>query len=384
MSRRAKGPRLWLRPARPDGTGASWIILDGTRQRGTGCGASDIAGAEKALSGYLNDKHIRGISAGPRDPAAIPVVDVLTLYTIDRAGTHSDPKKTDSRIGFLEAYWTGKTLADVTGPECRAYARQRGSDAAARRELEDLRSAINHHRREGLHDRIVSVVLPPRSLPRERWLTRKEAAHLILKTWRHRATGGQGAVRFSRRHIAKFMLLARYMGSRAAVLCSASIEPKRPKGKAWVDLTNGVFYGRPEGERETSKRKQTVQAPPELVLHLRRWQRRGQRYVVEWNGEPVTSVKKGHAAAVKDAGFGSEVTQHTWRHSVATWLMQGGAPQDDIAEFLGMRPEILRKVYGHHRPENSASVHTAIRSHRQRLVKDKSADQVISNDGAAR
>jgi integrase len=384
VSRRAKGPRLWLRPARPDGTDASWIILDGTRQRGTGCGESDIAGAEKALSDYLNDKHIRGISAGPRDPAAIPVVDVLTLYTIDRAGTHSDPKKTDSRIGFLEAYWTGKTLADVTGPECRAYARQRGSDAAARRELEDLRSAINHHRREGLHDRIVSVVLPPRSLPRERWLTRKEAAHLILTTWRHQVTGGQGAVRFSRRHIAKFMLVARYMGSRAAVICSASIEPKRPKGKAWVDLKNGVFYGRPEGERETSKRKQTVQAPPELLLHLRRWRARGQRYVVEWNGEPVTSVKKGHAAAVRDAGFGAEVTQHTWRHSVATWLMQGGAPQDDIAEFLGMRQEILRKVYGHHRPENSASVHTAIRAHRQKLVKDKNADQAISNDGATR
>lgn len=384
MSRRSKGPRLWLRPARTDGTEALWVILDGTRQRGTGCGASDIAGAEQALSKYLDKKYVTGISAGPRDPAAIPVVDVLTLYAVDRAITHSDRKKTDSRLGFLEAYWTGKTLADVTGPECRAYARQRGSDAAARRELEDLRSAINHHRHEGLHDRIVSVVLPPRSLPRERWLTRKEAAHLIIRTWRHRVTAGQGAVRFSRRHIAKFMLVSRYMGSRAAVICSASIEPKRPKGKAWVDLTNGVFYGRPEGERETSKRKQTVQAPPELLLHLRRWQRRGQRYVVEWNGEPVTSVKKGHAAAVHDAGLGTDVTQHTWRHSVATWLMQGGAPQDDIAEFLGMRPEILRRVYGHHRPEHSASVHTAIRAHRQRAVKDKNGQQAISTDIAPR
>ena len=32
--------------------------------------------------------------------------------------------------------------------------------AAARRELEDLRAAINHHRREGLCSEIVSVVLP--------------------------------------------------------------------------------------------------------------------------------------------------------------------------------------------------------------------------------
>jgi len=37
------------------------------------------------------------------------------------------------------------------------------STAAARRELEDLRSAINYHRREGLCSEIVSVVLPERS-----------------------------------------------------------------------------------------------------------------------------------------------------------------------------------------------------------------------------
>ena len=42
--------------------------------------------------------------------------------------------------------------------------------AAARRELEDLRAAINHHRREGLCSEIVSVALPPRTAARERGL----------------------------------------------------------------------------------------------------------------------------------------------------------------------------------------------------------------------
>ena len=49
----------------------------------------------------------------------------------------------------------------------------------ARRELEDLRAAINHHRREGLCNAIVDVVLPPKSQLAERWLTRSEAARLI-------------------------------------------------------------------------------------------------------------------------------------------------------------------------------------------------------------
>lgn len=382
MPRRAKGPRLWLRPARRDGTGAithfpTWFVLDGPDQRSTGLGIGATADEkEKALNAYLTEKLLDVRKVGLKDPTNIKVDEVLILYADEKIAKHSDPDKTKSRIRFLKAFWAGKMLSDVTGATCREYARTR-PEQAARRELEDLRAAIIYHRREGLHDRIVSVVLPPRSLPRERWMTRKEAAHLIRTAWHHRVTAGQGAVNYPHRHIARFMLVARYMGSRASVICSASIEPRRPKDKAWIDLTNGVFYGRPEGERETSKRKQTVQAPPELLVHLRRWQRFGQRYVVEWNGKPVGSVKKGHAAAVKNAvamaaakktpmKFDPGVTQHTWRHSVATWLMQGGAPESDIADFLGMRVEVLRRVYGHHRPENSASVHTAFRAHRAR------------------
>ena len=128
------------------------------------------------------------------------------------------------------------------------------------------RAAINFHRREGLHDKIVSVVLPRKSTPRERWLTRGEAAALIRAAWRcrekqnHRATD-----RYTRRHITRFMVVARYMGSRAGVICSASIAPKRPAGRSWVDLTTGLFYGRSYGERETKKREpdgQGAVAPP--------------------------------------------------------------------------------------------------------------------------
>jgi hypothetical protein len=60
-----------------------------------------------------------------------------------------------------------RKLSDVTGVACREYARLRSTPAAARRELEDLRAAIIHHRREGLRDKIVSVVLPQKSLPRD-------------------------------------------------------------------------------------------------------------------------------------------------------------------------------------------------------------------------
>jgi integrase len=265
----------------------------------------------------------------------------------------------------------------VTGDECRAYVKQRSTPSQARRELEDLRAAINHHRQEGLHDRIVSVVLPTKGQRRERWLERDEAALLIRKAWRYREvqTVHKGehkgdkvtTDRRTRRHVARFMVVARYMGSRASVICGASIDAVRPGDGPWVDLRNGVFYGRGVDERELKKRKQTVRIPVPLLAHMRRWRAAGQGYVVEWRGEPVLRVTKGHNATVADAGLGAEVTPHIWRHTVATWLMQAGADPWKAAGFLGMTVETLLRVYGHHSPDHSAEVHDALRNRHRRL-----------------
>jgi len=153
------------------------------------------------------------------------------------------------------------------------------------------------------------------------------------------------------------MLVAAYMGSRSGVICSASLASKRPKGRAWVDLTNGVYYGRAEGEAQTRKKKQTERVPLPLLAHLRRWRARGQRYVVEWNGEPVKRISKAHAAAVADAGLGPDVTPHTWRHCAATWYLQRGKRPYDVASFLGMSVDVLMRVYGHHSPDHSGDLH---------------------------
>ncbi|WP_448043733.1 site-specific integrase [Bradyrhizobium liaoningense] len=372
MPRRAKGPRLWLRPARRDDTGQithepAWFILDGPIQRGTGLGLGATADEkEAALSDYLDQKHVDVRSSGIKDPSQIEVNDVLILYGKDKIPKHSDPDKTKSRIGFLHAFWSGKMLSEVTGKTCRDYAATR-PEQAARRELEDLRAAIIYHRKEGLHDRIVSVVLPDKSPPRERWLTREEAALLIRSAWRHVADwGGNGASKYSRRHVARFMILARYMGSRASVLAAASIEPKRPSKGPWIDLRMGTFHGRGIGERVTSKRKQQTAVPPPLLGHLRRWAKNGQRFAVEFNGEAVASVKKGHAQVVEDCGL-ENVTQHTWRHTVATWLMQGNADIHEAANFLAIDVKTLLRVYGHHRPTHAAGIHKAFHAQRIRL-----------------
>src|SRR5262245_65267310 len=106
----------------------------------------------------------------------VPVADVLEVYASDVARHHARPEDAGHRIGRLLDFFADKTLADINGPLCRQYANQSSTDAMARRDLEELRAAVNHHRREGLHDRIVSVVLPARRPPRERWLDRDERA----------------------------------------------------------------------------------------------------------------------------------------------------------------------------------------------------------------
>jgi hypothetical protein len=97
-----------------------------------------------------------------------------------------DQPKLERCIGRLNDYWGGKMLSEITAAECRAYVTQRGKVGGARADLETLRAAINHHAKENLHYGIVRITLPPKGAPRDRWLTRSEAAMLIWACWRYR------------------------------------------------------------------------------------------------------------------------------------------------------------------------------------------------------
>jgi integrase len=375
MSRPEKGTRLWLRPEKrnPDGTlreRAVWVIRDGPRKISTGCAPQDRAGAERALGEHLADKY-KPNRAGGRHPSEILIADVLAIYLTDIAPRHAREDETKQRVLTLDAWWAEKTLAEVNGTNCRAYVEHRTRQAwkaarpektgtaprmvtaaAARRELEDLRAAINHHRREGLCSEIVSVVLPPRVDARERWLTRSEAARLLWAAWRARQVmRDKATMRAVGRHVARFILVGLYTGTRSAAICGAALMPT--VGRGHVDPEQGVFYRRAVGRRQTKKRQPPVKLPPRLLAHMRRWAAHGlaRKTVVEWNGKPVESVRKGFATAVEAAGLGADVTPHILRHTCATWLMQGGVNLWDAAGFLGMTVQQLEATYGHHHPD---------------------------------
>jgi integrase len=308
------------------------------------------------------------------------IADVLQIYLEDVARKHGRERETKQRVLALDAWWGDRTLADVTGRSCRAYVEHRTAQAwkssrpentgiparmvtaaAPRRELADLRAAINHHRREGLCSEVVSVVLPEATPARERWLTRSEAARLLWAAWRARvAVPGREKKRAVGKHVARFILVGLYTGTRHAAICGAALAPAIGRGN--VDLERGVFYRRASGERETKKRRPAVRLPPRLLAHMRRWQRLGiaKHAVVEWDGKPVESVRKSFAAAARRAGLGAQVTPHILRHTCATWLMQNGADRWHAAGFLGMSANMLERVYGHHHPDHQASAVDAL------------------------
>src|SRR5208282_1863746 len=166
--------------------------------------------------------------------------DVLSIYQDFRADKVRRPVELCQRIEALLGFFGTRRLGEIDGKLCRDYAKHRGSQSLARRELEDLRAAINHHREEGYCNAVVSVVLPDRSLPRERWLTRSEAARLIWAAWRYREVQNYRATdRRTRQHIARFILVALYTGTRSSAVCGASFV--EAIGRGHVDLDTGLF-----------------------------------------------------------------------------------------------------------------------------------------------
>ncbi|WP_244571077.1 site-specific integrase [Mesorhizobium carmichaelinearum] len=373
---------------------AGWFIRDGNTFISACGGTGNREHAEKRLASYITEKY-QPVREHGRDPATVAIADAISVYLTDVAPHHAKPKETAGRMVSVLNWFGDMMIGDIDGKVCRDYAKAHGGGAAARRQLEDLRSALNNYHREGYITSTPAIVLPPKSASRDRWLTRDEAAALIRAAWRMRQSWkGQPSDRRTGRHVARFILVALYTGTRSAAICGAAVRPT--DGAGHVDLERGVFYRRATGRLETKKRQPPVRLPDRLLAHVRRWsvtpleiktKGRGKSsnigrmiahdYVVEWNGKPVQSIKKAFRSVVEAARLGwyddvasqdgttkrvfrTDVTPHIFRHTAATWLMQQGADPWAAAGFLGMTVEVLIQTYGHHHPDFQADAAEAI------------------------
>jgi integrase len=335
-----------------------WNIRDGQRTIGTGCVESDREGAERRLAEYIIGKHDPKASRRRGDPNAIKIADALSVYMVEKIAASARPKAGIAMIENLGAFFGERTIGELTGALQRDFAKQRGSQSAARRELETLAAAINYHIKDmvgGVHT-LFRPVLPDALPARERWLTRSEAARLIWAAWRKRCEhDGEEKGRYTSQHIARFILVGLYSGTRAGSICSAAMIPTI--GRGYVNVETGQFRRLPYGNKPSNKRQPTVDLPPRLLAHIRRWHRLGisTKAVVEYRGEPVLRVSNGWDGVVEKAGLATDIKQekvipHTLRHTAISWYLRSGVPIDRVSDYCGVSIQIIKKVYGHHIP----------------------------------
>jgi hypothetical protein len=410
MPRETKGARLYLRKGRTDSkTGQAlpdvWVIRDGNVQRSTGCGPDSRGEAEKALAEYIAGKWApEARSAASRsDPAQVTVDDVVALYAEEKAPKTADPVATGVRLSAILDWWTGKTLSEVTRSNCAAYVEHRCTQPirgfkdpkkarnvtpqGARRELEDLSSAIGWWDAEHHLTRRPKVILPEKPESPRDALSRSQAAALLWAAmgWRKLSpeeSKKQGrtwvrlgaSARANRAHLRRFVLLGLYSGSRPGV-APKLLWVESPQ-QAWVDLEKGWIYRRGKAERDhKTKRRPLIRIPRRLLAHMERWarldaklneERRKKRLepvttVLHHGGAPLTGkIRRGFAGIVADAGLDGAISPHWMRHTAATWLMERNVDLLKAAQYLGMTVATLEKHYGHHRPDYQSDVLDAV------------------------
>jgi integrase len=260
---------------------------------------------------------------------------VLQDYQQYRGPRVVAPERIAFAVLALTDFFEGNSVADVTPITCGRYAEKRDrSVGTVRRELGVLRAAINHAHRNGQLTRPVAVELPERPEPKDRWLSRKEAAAMIRAARTPQA----------RLYLPHFILIGLYTGRRKEAILSL----RWPQVNLEARTINFDIGGR----RRTKKKRGIIPIPSRLLPHLHRLRKRGTDlgYVLHINGDRIKDIKKGFAAACDRAGI-ADVTPHTLKHTAATWLMQSGTDPWQAAGFLSTSVETLLRVYGHHHPD---------------------------------
>lgn len=269
------------------------------------------------------------------------IADVLSVYAKEVAAHRKTARNISYHISNLLPWWGAMTVDQVTKKNCQAYAATKAPQGASA-DLKYLGSALKYwHETPEYGPLSVAPVIwrPEPNPPRERYLTKSEAARLLCAARRYE-------------HLKRMILLGLYTGSRPGVLLALKWDQ--------IDLKHKTLSRVPEGAKQDArKRAPKVRLGRRIATHLARWKKMdGGKGLVCGFTDPfhpgVRQVKDPHSSwrkVVKAAKL-KGVTRHTLRHTRATWMMQAGIPIWEAAGFLGMSTKTLERVYAHHSPDH--------------------------------
>lgn len=276
-------------------------------------------------------RRLAAIASRPVDP------DVSTLwaaYRKDREGRRIaenmefSGKAITPFFGFMKpADITDKAVRDYT-KDRRLKGRKNGTIGT---ELSHLRIVLAWAKKTKLIDEAPHIEMPAKPPPRERHLTRDEFDSLLDAS--------------ETPHLRLFLVLAISTAARHAALLELTWDR--------VDFARGLIYLgqrnvlRPRKGRATVPMTNTLRAALSAAKEIAR-----SDHVIEWAGEPVSSVRTALGKAAARAHL-TGVSPHVLRHSAAVWMAEGGIPMPEIAAYLGHNdPTITARVYAKFSPSH--------------------------------
>lgn len=309
-------PRYWL-DRRDDSPFwyIFWTERRRTKRRSTG--TADREQAELVKAAFILERG-RKRDADPEETGVAAVLNDYYEKHASRLPSKAQAKiAIDRLIGFYGVSAVSRISA-ASHDDYIALRRKAGvGDETISRELSVLRAALNRAVKYGWLSRAPQVPSLPKSRPRERVLTRTEAARLLCATRR----------KSKWRHVGLFIRLCLYTGARPGAILDLTWD-RVDFERRLIDLTL-------PGRTETNKRRAVVPFFGALYTALERAKARARTpHVIEYAGEPVKSVRRAFREACGEAGL-EGVTRYTMRHTAASWAAMGGASGLALARFLG-------------------------------------------------
>lgn len=315
---------------------------------------SDTAAARRALDKFAESRR----AVAKVNKTDVKVSTLWRLWMIEREKDGMNNAVYDANYAALGPYFGHRVVSVLEADDFRKYAAERfaaGRSAwTVHTELTRLHSCFKW----AVPKKLPADDRPKRWVPkpgkhRDRVLTRAERAVLV-------AAAEKGDP-----HIWVFTILLFATGARhTAILdltwdridfAAGTIEfdedlPPDPMSKAWKK-------GRAKVPMNKSSRSALEQA----------YAGRQSKYVIEHGGRRLKSVREGFANAVERAGLGAyvphpsqpgktvfktDVTPHTIRHTVTTWLDAAGVETKRTAQLVGHRDEeTTQRIYTHAAPD---------------------------------
>lgn len=300
---------------------------DGQRQRRS-LGTDDPATARARLGEFI------ALKERQERPNRMTVGAILDAYQREKSSRVASPDAIKYAVQALKPHFGDLFPEHINRTQCEGYAKLRSKagrkPGTARNELGVLRSALLWAQKDKQWITAPHVWKPHSQPPRERHLSREEAAKIIAAA---EAT-----------HLKLFIQLGLHTAGRMRALLELTWDR--------VDFAAGLIYLAASQRQHRAKGRATVPMTDTLRAALEEAKRGAlTNYVIEYAGGPVKNIGKGFRGVVERARI-PWCSPHTLRHTAAVWMVQAGVPIKDVADFLGHQDSrTTERHYVHFQPQ---------------------------------